>query len=239
MKLRDTLLNHGSIIVDVTTDEEIQDIDLAIKYNDHGDEFLYVRTYSGEQYEYGYYLNRFGYPDYSPENEKTNYDGRFIKSPVLFSKPDYNAVLSNEMFRLFHDDRDGLQTWMAFGPCRFSDARRRLTHVLSWADIIIKAHPGVRYDFENHRREALNFIVINELGDEFTEVMDSIQWTSRINGFDGIAGKKKQDNYLYGDRVLSVLYRGRNYDLTKLTYSVRSTDDWGFDTYRLNTKQFG
>lgn len=47
MKMQETLHNWGGLTLNVITDEEIKDICLAIKYNDHGDDFLYIRTYSG------------------------------------------------------------------------------------------------------------------------------------------------------------------------------------------------
>lgn len=147
MKMQETLENYRGMTFNAITDEELKDICLAIKYEDHGDEFLYIRTYSGEQYEYGYWFGRRDcWEDFDPARNEGESDSVFIRRPILFK--------------------------------------------------------------------------------------------NKERGFDGIAGKMESDNLLFGDRVISVLYRGKDFDIKKLTYSIHSEDDWGFVTYVLNTKQF-
>ena len=202
MKLYDSLHNYGRIIVEVVTDEDVKDISLAIKYNDHGDEFLYIRTYSGEEYKYGYWLNR-------PGGEYVS----FLKKPTLYKRVDKRCGFSNDVFCTLHDDDHGIRTWMGIGAAgKFDNAQWRFDYVMWRVKDLIETEGNL-------------------------EKVESITWDSRINGFDGVAGKRAANNYLYGDRVTEVLYRGRAFDVKKLNYSVANTDEWGCNTYMLNTKQ--
>ena len=80
-------------------------------------------------------------------------------------------------------------------------------------------------------------MVLSDLEDKIN-MLDTIKWDSSIDGFDGIAGKREGYNILYGDTAISVLYRGNDFDIKKLTYSIDHEDEWGSYTYKLNTKQF-
>ena len=44
--------------VQANVEENINDIDLAVCYADHGDEFLYICTKDGEAFTYGWFINR-------------------------------------------------------------------------------------------------------------------------------------------------------------------------------------
>lgn len=45
----------------VNIDERTDEIELEIKYEDHGDEFLLIKTKQGEIFVYGYFENRIDY----------------------------------------------------------------------------------------------------------------------------------------------------------------------------------
>lgn len=228
MKMHECLHNYGRIIVEAVTDEELKDISLAIKYNDHGDEFLYVRTYSGEEYQYGYWLNR-------PLGKYGNY----IRRPVLFKSVDERCTISNEVFRILHDDDQGIQTWMGIGSAgKFNNAQQRFDTVMMRIAFCMEDHKYVMYDFNHYREDIVYFLKLNDIStEENLKKVEAITWDSRIGSVDGIAGKKKANNYLYGDKVTDVLYRGREFDVKKLKYSVASRDEFGCNTYVLNTKQ--
>ena len=240
MKLQTKLKNWGGIIVDCVTDEDAGDIDLAIFYHDHGDEFLYVRTYSKEQYEYGYYLNRKDcWANFDPKlNGKEDAKNGFIIRPLLYKMPDTNASMNNEVFRILHNDNIGIQKWMDFGPQKYNDADSRLRCIFSRLKHTIDIHPDTMYDFRRYRDNIMTFIEMNDLGDEYIQMVDSITWTSRINGIDGVSGKKEGRNVLYGDGIYEVLYRGKTFDLEKLSISRLDYDEYGEYRFRLNTKQF-
>ena len=82
------LKNWRSNDVIVELDESIDDIELAMKYEDHGDEFLLVRT-NGVYYEYGWFLNRPGYPDYGSYEFK--HSKRFVKKPFVVNETERYA----------------------------------------------------------------------------------------------------------------------------------------------------
>lgn len=238
MKLRTSLNNWGKVIVDATTDEEIGDINLAIKYNDHGDDFLYVRTYSGEEYEYGYWFNRRYYPDYDADKNHGESDDIFIKRPILFRHPDETSEFSNEVFSILHSDYCGIQKHMDFGPQKYDDAERRIEAVLYRISSLTEdKYNHTMYDFTSYKKEIETFITINELGKEYLDWLNCIEWTSRINGFDGIAGKMASSNIIVCDMICSVLYRGKNMNIKKLRYSRERDDEWGFVRRIYNTKQ--
>lgn len=231
MKMQETLHNWGGLTLNVITDEEIKDICLAIKYEDHGDEFLYIRTYSGEEYEYGYWLGRRDcWEDFDPAKNNGESDDTFIRRPILFKKPnDYS--ISNET--LWYLDR-------VFGD-EFSYKFREQTSVgemnavLERIQNIIDEYPNTIYNIESSKNKLLRIIKKSGLEEN---ILDKIKWNSRTDGFDGIAGKRKGYNILYGDTAISVLYRGKDFDIMKLTYSIDHEDEWGSYTYKLNTKQF-
>lgn len=239
MKLRETLHNWGNIDVDVTTDEEIGDILVAIKYIDHGDEFLYVKTYSGEEYEYGYYLNRRDcFDDFDITKNSGESDERFIRRPIMFANMDSDECTeaSDDVYRRVHGGQFGFMDWSDFMPKERYHAEVIFKMFLNTVKEIIDK--GVYYNFEKYKELALEFIKVNELGQEAIDKLEEIKWNSKINGFDGIAGKREGHQQLYGDSVISVLYRGKNFDLDKITYKIASYDEWGSYTYTLSTKQF-
>ncbi len=225
MKLQETLHNWGGVILNCVTDEEIQDIDLAINYHDHGDDFLYVRTKNGEHFEYGYWLNR--------DREFHS----FIKEPNLYFREDERSKLSNEVFRVIHNG--GLQEWMDFGPRKYNDADRRLKRVIMLVKAYIrKAEDNrIRYDFKSYLDYIRTFIVLNELKEEEYE-LDNVRWNSRINGFDGEAGKMNGYHILEGDGITKIFYRGKEFDIKKVSFKRNERDEWGCCTKEMNTNQF-
>jgi len=231
MKMQETLHNWGGLTLNVITDEEIKDICLAIKYNDHGDDFLYIRTYSGEEYEYGYWLSRRDcWADFDPAKNNGESDDMFIRRPMLFKKPN-DPSISNETIwylnRVFGEEFSY--------KAREKTSVEEINAVLLGIQNIIDEYPNTIYDIEYSKDRLLRIIKKNGLN---TKIIDKVKWNSRIGGFDGIAGKKEGYNILYGDTAISVLYRGKDFDIKKLTYSIDHEDEWGCCTYKLNTKQF-
>ena len=239
MKMQDVLRNWGGITLNVVTDEDIQNINLAIKYHDHGDEFLYVRTNSGEEYEYGYWLNRKFFEDFDINKNSGESDAFFLKRPILFNVPDKRSELSNSIFRVIHSD--GLQEWMDFGPRKYESKEAEKRFLRVFRDILAylteASKRGIMYHQDNTKDYLLRFIVLNELGEEYVKQVNEVKWNSRINGFDGIAGKREGDNILLGDGICDIYYRGKEFDINKVSYSIASSDEFGFDTYVMNTKQ--
>lgn len=76
------LCNYGAPSVKPCVEENEDDIFMAVKYEDHGDEFLYIETINNEKYKYGWFLNRNGYPEYEELVNKSGYNP-FIRSPKV------------------------------------------------------------------------------------------------------------------------------------------------------------
>lgn len=76
------LENWGGIRLNAKIDEDLKDVKLMIKYSDHGDEFLIVKT-ENEIYEYGWWLNRKREPEYDTVIN-SRYDYGFVRKPELF-----------------------------------------------------------------------------------------------------------------------------------------------------------
>lgn len=242
MKLRETLKNYGGFAVDVTTDEEIGDILVAIKYHDHGDEFLYIKTYSGEEYEYGYYLNRRDcWEDFDITKNSGESDVSFIRRPIM--NVDMNerkrVDASNKVFRDINDDNYGMIDWMSFMYPSCVQKRNNAAYILNKLieDIESVIKSNVLYNFMKYKDIAIAFAKLNELGEDAFEKIESVKWSNNEDVV-GIAGKQKGHDRLYGDGLISVLYRGRSFDINKVTYKRYCDDEWGCTTYSLSTKQF-
>lgn len=243
MKIQDTLHNWGGITCEVITDEDVKDIQLMIKYHDHGDEFLYVRTYSGEEYEYGYYFDRINcLADFDRNKNNGESDNWFIKRPILFKEPDTRSTLSNEICWAVDDERLGIKNRMGFGVLtdEISDdnAKTRFEFTLMRIKALLERYSNRRYDKNELKDDLLTFIEVHNLGDDCVSEVNKIKWDSKVNGFDGIAGKKESSNYLHGDGVIEVLYKGKEFDIKKLRYKRGHRDQFGCTTYIFNTKQF-
>ena len=85
MKITIDLKNRNGIIVRATTDEKLYEIEKAIAYNYHGDEFLVVKTKDGHAYRYGFFC---GLPSYPQYHELANNPCKFITAPKLYKSWD-------------------------------------------------------------------------------------------------------------------------------------------------------
>lgn len=56
--ISEPLCAHGVGEVRANVEEDADDIVLAVCYEDHGDDFLYIRTKDGKEFKYGWYINR-------------------------------------------------------------------------------------------------------------------------------------------------------------------------------------
>lgn len=238
MKLRDTLRNYGGFKVDITTDEEIGDILVAIKYHDHGDEFLFVKTYSGEMYEYGYYLDRINCMyEFDITKNSGESEGNFIRRPIMRVDMDTRRRVdaSNKVFKCVYNDTYGMIEWAGYKVEKRNSANYIFNNLIDNVKEVIDSN--VLYDFRRHRDTAIEFAKLNELGEDSLRRIGEIKWNNNDDVV-GIAGKRNGSSILYGDGLISVLYRGRNFDINKVTYKRHHTDEWGCQTYSLSTRQF-
>lgn len=208
MNIYEKLNSYDNITLKTNVDDEINNIDLVIKYNDHGDDFLLVRS-NGNIYEYGYWLNRYGYPSYS-ELHNSNYDFGFVRKPELYYDYDERSSFSNEIYKHakqnFIDDssfdsdkvRKCITAYNAQGY--FDDFIEYMNSYVPSRKIIYN------FIYSTIKDDIIDFLKLNEIyTDENIEKFSNIKWTSKIDGFDGIAGKRKTEiDVLYCDDILIV-----------------------------------
>lgn len=236
MKLQETLKNWDGIVVNAVTDEDICDIIAAVKYNDHGDEFLVVKTNNGI-YKYGWFLNRRGYPDYDDLDKIHAEIFGFITKPVLRKKLDYRSETSNTIYwycqNEFKDDH--LNIGWTRKEANKEEARRKITRfkqlMEGWMNGDTILHE------EDYRGHLLQYMVVNDiLEQEDMELLDSIQLAS-FDDYDGTAGKVKCGDIIIGDDIEYVLVRGHK--LERYTCGrTRQRDVFGFDSFKLSLGQF-
>lgn len=94
-------------------EENEDDIFIAVKYEDHGDEFLYVETIDDKRYEYGWYLNRPSFPEYEDLLDKTAIRNPFIRNPKINLDPSWvkeQKEIQEDML-YFEDDYIDFEDW--------------------------------------------------------------------------------------------------------------------------------
>lgn len=245
MKLQQDLKQWGGLNLNAVTDEDIGDISLAIIYNDHGDDFLYIRTYSGEEYEYGYWLNRKNFwGSFDPAKNDGQSDKWFIKRPILYRMPDENAHYSNEACWIISRNLEKKEGMFGFKTIKKLESKALAERSIEWAIKELKVlladadEKNIYYSMKGH--SAINnlvyFATVNELDQVYFDKIKEVNIDSSINGYDGIAGKRTADNFIFCDHIRQVFYRGKNFDVEKLCISHDSTDEWGCETIRFNTK---
>lgn len=237
MKLQQDLRCWGGLNLNAVTDEDMGDISLAIKYVDHGDNFLYIRTYSGDEYQYGYWLDRMDFGgDFDPEKNNGQSDRWFIKRPILYRIPDKNSYYSNQA--CFIANRLEIKG-KTYKPNKLAAG-----HLLDYAIDDLKAllmeadKKNIYYSMKGHSciNTFRQYAIINELEQEYFDKINEVSIDTSIRGYDGLAGKREAHHMIYCDEIEQVIYRGRSFDTEKLKISWDNTDDWGCDTIRFNTK---
>ena len=229
--------NWGGIRLNAKIDEELKDIILAIQYNDHGDDFLLIRT-KKNTYEYGWWLNRKHEPEYDDlYNGKCDWEGRFVRRPELFHKFDYRCRLSNEIYRKFYDnfEKDYFRNKNLNNNADM--AQRKFDRFIRYMEQI--EHRGVIYHADDYKQELMIYLVQHNISTkENIAKLDKVKWNSRINGSDGIAGKRLYEcDRLYGDSIKFIYYKGKEMDVSKVKKKF-DTDEWGAETFSLSFKQF-
>lgn len=237
--LSETILrNWDGINVIANIDEKLEDIMVAVKYSDHGDDFLFVKTMDGKMYEYGWYIGRRDVlcPDYYELIESPNNWG-FIRKPELFCAYDERCVLGNEIYWYVADrfyDRITMRT-IKYDPFtaqwKFDDFVRFMNKIYE---------RRITYHKEDYEKIIRDYLTVNEiLTQENLEKLHSVKFTSGENGIDGSAGKKERHVYkvLEGDRVEFVWYNGefRKFNSKQVKYYY---DREYFERFKLYLGQF-
>jgi len=240
--------NWDKIALKADIEEKEDQIRAMIKYDDHGDEFIYIRTKNGPDYEYGWYLNRRGYPDY---DKLDNYMSRwhsnlFIRKPFLLAGYPKNSDESNEIYFYTKEILFDQDKWHWFSDDRYKkynqskSAQSNFDFYFDIIEGIYKNHKTVYHT--NHCDDVLGYLRVNQIEtEENLAKVRELAHFYRIGAIDGTAGKKEisDNDSLYGDSVIWV-WRNNKF-LNKGEYKIRrtrETDEWGCDQFKLNLKQF-
>lgn len=229
--------NWGGIRLNANIDEELKDVNLAIQYNDHGDDFLLIRT-KENTYEYGWWLNRKNEPEYDDlYNGKYDWKNRFVRRPELFHKVDDKCRLSNEIYRKFDDDFKKDYFWNKNLNDNADMAQRKFDRFIRYMEQI--EHRGVIYHADDYEQKLMRYLEQHNISmKENNDKLKKVKWNNRINGSDGIAGKKLYDDErLYGDSIKFIYYKGKEMDVSKVKKKF-VIDEWGVETFGLSLKQF-
>ena len=236
MKTNFILHYYGGMDLQVRLEEDWNDIDLFIVYEDHGDEFLRIRTKDGSVYEYGYVGNRKRILD----------EGIYYTTqPELFCIEDKHSTLANKIFHQFNSDGSWYTTTY---KKVFSDlggvekhenkmtAIRRLVIACNYLQDAYSLK--IFYNVEDYKRRCIQYIKENELDEKYIEQMDKVKWTSKRNGIDGYCGKLKyfdKDSILC-ENVNLIIHKNKiKHNCTKREINF---DEWGVSTYEINLKSF-
>lgn len=238
--LNNVILNNWEgIRVRTDIDEKMEEIVLAIKYEDHGDDFLLIKT-KEKTYEYGWWLNRekHFYPKYDElYNGKYDWTKLFIRRPELFHRFDYNCNFSidiNHEFGIF----DGYQYNKGYyddGPML---AQSKFDKIIRYMKSEVE-NRGIIYHAEYQKDKLMRYLEKEEiLTEENIEKIESVKWNNRIDGADGIAGKMSYDSEsIIGDWISFIYYKGKKINVKKVRMK-RWHDNWGTSMFRLSLNQF-
>lgn len=229
--------NWGGIRLNANINEELKDVILAIQYNDHGDDFLLIRT-KENTYEYGWWLNRKNEPEYDDlYNGKYYWKNRFVRRPELFHKVDDKCRLSNEIYRKFNDDFEKDYFWNKnlndnadMAQCKFDRFIRYMEQI---------EHRGVIYHADDYKQKLMRYLEQHNISSkENIDKLEKAKWNNQVNGSDGIAGKRSYNgDRLYGDSIEFIYYKGKKRDLSKVKIKW-DRDDWCTEVFSLSLNQF-
>lgn len=242
--LRDIKLNcWKDIVVRAEIEEDPNDIHIAISYHDHGDDFLFIQTKDGKRVEYGFYCNREDETDYEDLKPVGDPKNRFVRNPSMFCKDmDEHATVSNELY--FDLDRVLYEKSNSYFGKKLRRYYSKNSARLGFEDILSafeKAfETGSFYDYSDKKEIVMEFLERNEIDTpENLELLKNAHMSSKVNGIDGIAGKRLYDyDYLVGDGINFVLIDDNEVDVKDLAWSEDDTDEWGYSTKYLPLDQF-
>lgn len=224
--MSDYLTAWDGYTLKLNLEESEDDIVLKIKYEDHGDEYLLVKTKSGEMFEYGMWVNidnfnRFDHTDW-------------IRKTELYCKEDEHCKMSNDRF--FWCEREMFDSsWYKY---RIYDKYRAQYIFEMWVHLHDQMYESnIYYKANDYKYKTLSFLEKNGINtEENLKIVETIHFDSKRDGFDGVCGKRKiTSNDIYCDSIRYVIYNGK-----RVWAKVRKgdTDDWGCITKILSLNQF-
>lgn len=214
--MKTILHNWGGIIVeaDIDTSNAIA----IVKYSDHGDDLVRVKTFNGI-FEYGWFMNRECYPEYRQIEENHDYyvgdDKSMFVAPKLFKGEDVKCEIKNYIFRETEDLV--FENAFAYKTRIDSNAQWRFNNYLECMKNVYEGKErrlwGGFYEGSYHYDGTYDVKRYLEKNDIFTEEnqkkLEELKKYWRIGEIDGTAGIVKSWNVIVGDRIEWVWYRGK------------------------------
>ncbi len=244
LNIEDLVLNdYSGIRVRADIEEAPEDIIAMVLYDDHGDDFLVVKTTNGT-YEYGWFLSRPGYPNYNELDFEWN-KSRFLRKPKLDGKYDYKFYVGND---LIWDTERVMYKAGCYSRALEPETKEQAQFEFDRAISIAKAtydYSGVIYHNNTLYQDAAWFI--KEYGidtEENLEKLEQYKTYLRMGAIDGSAGKKDLSNRscVVGDNIKWIFYRGEviSKSFNKHGIKVKGSMDreWGVRTFILDLDQF-
>lgn len=224
MKIERTLRAYSNIIVKVVTDEDIEDMEWAVVTEDHGDEYLIVKTKDKKLYKYGCFAN-LKHAEYKL--------GQLMRKPEMYGKIAYDA--SNEICwfidRNLYDD----SSFRARKCYSKDDAQREFNSFINFLHEIHEKYDDI-YDSSSHKDDTIRFLKENGIDTkENLEKLNSAPWDSRVDGINGIAGKDdiSEKTKVYFENLVDAYVVDKD-DLE--TVDAYNEDEWGVGGYYLNVE---
>lgn len=216
----DSILNYwGGYVFKTNIDIPDEDIVVAVKYMDHGDDFIAVKTKDEEIYEYGFWGNR------------DRFYGTYLIDPILnYEKEDEHASLSNAIcFRAMEASEGGWTENLK----KIVDVWS-FNHYISDLKRIFDKYEGVYRSKEKYKNDLIRRLKeINLYTEENIEKVNSLPWTCKVDGVDGIAGKLNGCSIIHADRIDWVYINGEKVE-ENLKINVSYEDEYCVEIYSLN-----
>lgn len=235
----------GDIIVNPDIQENLDDIWLAIRYDDHGDDFWLIGTKNGSFYRYGYIINRTC--EHLPDN-------MWIRKPNLFKKVDERAHVSNHLFfyfrEHFEEKTDGIFSTYTDTPRVYyspASAQREFDFFMIELKTIIEGDKMVhehRGGYGFNKSSLRLFLEANKINtEENLKKLEDQPFDTRIDGVDGSSGKVKwwdaPCEILYCDNIQFIYINGKTQDIDKAPiYQSGYDDEWGYKSVCLNLNSY-
>ena len=234
MKFR-ALCAYHDIIFDPQVEEEKENIDIAICYEDHGDDYIFVKTKTGERYIYGWFCNLPGWPNCNDLNRTDIFDRWFVRKPVVFKKDD-RCTVSNKIYFEIQNLVYKKTSWGISNQIKVEfdhkTAQWHYDYFCRWTKE--QNELGTQYHLDSKKDELLKYLEANEIAtEENLQKLNSIPFSSRVNGLDGIAGKidAKERGRVFCDRINYVFKDGNFIAKKKVKTKLVRYDDFGCPTY--------
>lgn len=233
----------NGMILKPEVEEDPESIWLAIRYQDHGDDFLLISVNDGTFHRYGYFIDRTC--EFVCERD-------YERKPETYKKPDDRATASNTMYFAFRKAFAEPRITM-FGGTDYSDSPKKeysqeraqvrfdsfLEEVKTMVngELILHEHNN---SFGYNKRSLRRYLEVNGIDTPNNlEKLEKQPFDTRIDGYDGIAGRIRYEySNVVLDDITHVWVNGKDIDIETVPTYVCCTDEWGVDTMCLALKSY-